>query len=123
MAAEARMQPLTGSLTLMADEVDDLVGLGETVQTVISRLVLAAGGMPDMGLMVEAQSADMLSQRLAGLAAFMRALAAEAPADLSANITPAVRALTLSEQARRLAGPAHPPTPAPESGDLTTFWD
>ena len=119
----ATVRPLTESLTLVADEVDDLVRLGETVQTVISRLAVGAGGLPDVALMVDAQAADLLSQRLAGLADFVRALADAAPCDLSADIEDAVRALTLSEQARRLAGPVVAPAAEPSGGELTTFWD
>jgi hypothetical protein len=117
------VRPLTESLSLVADEVDDLVRLGETVQAVISRLAVGAGGLPDAGLVVDAQAADLLSQRLAGLASFVRALADAAPRDISADIEGAVRALTLSEQARRLSGPVLAPTTDAGGGELTTFWD
>jgi hypothetical protein len=116
-------RPLSESLGLVADEVDELVRLGETVQSVISRLAIGAGGPPDAGLMVDAQTADLLSQRLAGLAAFVRALAGAAPGDLSTDIGDAVRALTLSEQARRLSGPVLAPSADASGGELTTFWD
>ncbi|HET6969957.1 MAG TPA: hypothetical protein VFH92_02430 [Phenylobacterium sp.] len=119
----APARPLAESLSLVAEEVDDLVSLAETVQTVISRLAVGAGDLPDTALMVDAQAADLLSQRLSGLAAFVRALAEAAPCDLSADIEDAVRALTLSEQARRLAGPLLAPPAEAGAGELTTFWD
>lgn len=116
-------RPLADSLTLVAAEVDDLVRLGETVQMVISRLAIGADGLPDAALMVDAQAADLLSQRLCGLATFVRALAEAAPGDLSADIQDAVRALTLSEQARRLSGPVPTPPQDASGAELTTFWD
>lgn len=116
-------RPIADSLTLVAEEVDDLVRLGETVQAVISRLAVGTSGPPDAALMVDAQAADLLSQRLCGLAAFVRALAEAAPGDVSADIQDAVRALTLSEQARRLSGPLLTTTADASGAELTTFWD
>jgi hypothetical protein len=116
-------RPIAESLTLVAEEVDDLVRLGETVQAVISRLAIGAGSLPDAGLMVDAQAADLLSQRLCGLAAFVRALAEAAPGGVSADIEDAVRTLTLSDQARRLSGPSLAPASDAGGPELTTFWD
>jgi hypothetical protein len=119
-ARPAAMPCLRESLDLVAEEASDLVTLGDQLQGVISRLV--AGALPDdPTLLVDAQAADLLSQRLAGLANFVRALADAAPAGLAADIETAVRTLTLAEQARRLSGPS--PAPAPEPGEALTFWD
>lgn len=71
--------------------------------------------------MMEAQAADLLSQRLSGLAAFVRALADAAPADVNTDIEGALRVLTLTEQARRLSSPA--PPAAIDAGEAPTFWD
>lgn len=119
----AAMPCLRQSLDLVAQEAHDLVLLGDEVQGVISRLVAAA--MPrDPSLMIDAQAADLLSQRLAGLANFVAALAHAAPAGLAADIEAAVRTLTLAEQARRLSGPAPAgPPPPPEPGEMMIFWD
>ena len=63
-----------------------------------------------------------IAQRLQGLAGFVRALADAERSEDYADVQAAVRALTLAEQARRLAGAA--PQPAPEhTPELTTFWD
>ena len=111
---------LRESLDLVAQEASDLVQLGDQLQGVISRLVGAS--LPsDLSILVDAQAADLLSQRLSGLAAFVRALAEAAPAGLAADIDNAIRTLTLAEQARRLSGPSL--TPPPETGELMTFWD
>lgn len=119
MSEPAATRPLAESLDLVAREVTDLAALGDQLQALIARLILT-GGQSDAAAMVEAQAADLLSQRLVGLAAFLRALASAAPADVAADIDGALRVLTLTEQARRLSNPAH--TPA-EPGDHTTFWD
>ena len=112
---------LADSLDRVADEVADLVRLGDQLQAVISRLA-AADGAPDAATLVEAQSADLLSQRLSGLAGFVRALADAAPSDLTTDIGAAISALTLAEQIHRLSAPC--PHAAPETaGEHTTFWD
>lgn len=119
--ARTPAQPLAQSLDLVADDLAELVGLGERVQGVISRMAATAPRPRDTGLLMDAQAADLLSQRLMGLTAFVRALAdAERSAD-HAEVEAAVRALTLAEQARRLAGA--PSLAAPEQGGLPTFWD
>jgi len=111
---------LRESLDLVAQEASDLVALGDQLQGVISRLVGAS--LPnDPTILIDAQAADLLSQRLSGLAGFVRALADAAPAGLAADIENAIRTLTLAEQARRLSGPSL--APPPETGDVMTFWD
>lgn len=121
MSGRAATQPcLRESLDLVAQEASDLVNLGDRLQGVISRLVGAA--LPsDPSLIIDAQAADLLSQRLSGLASFVGALAEAAPAGLAADIEAAIRTLTLAEQARRLSGPSM--SPAPEAGEQMTFWD
>jgi len=121
MANAAAARPLSQSLDLVAGEVAELARLGDQLQRVISRLA-ATLGAPDPDTLKEAQAADLLSQRLAGLATFVQALAHAAPRDATADIAAAVNALTLTEQARRLSGPFHP-SPAEPGDDLTTFWD
>jgi hypothetical protein len=64
---------------------------------------------------------DLLTQRLAGLAAFLRTLADVAPADAVADVHAAVMHLTLAEQARRLVGPAERADACPAQGELTLF--
>lgn len=121
MSGQAAVLPcLRESLDLVAQEASDLVDLGDQIQGVISRLVGAA--LPsDPTLLIDAQAADLLSQRLEGLANFVKALAKAAPAGLAADIEAAIRTLTLAEQARRLSGPSL--TPPPDPGEVMTFWD
>lgn len=116
----AALPCLRESLGLVAQEASELVDLGDQIQGLISRLVAAA--LPsDPTVLVDAQAADLLSQRLAGLAGFVKALADAAPAGLAADIEAAIRTLTLAEQARRLSGPSLIPPPDP--GEVMTFWD
>lgn len=120
MSAPPGTACLRESLDLVAQEATDLVELGDQLQGVISRLVGAA--LPsDPSILVDAQAADLLSQRLSGLATFVRALAEAAPAGLAADIDNAIQTLTLAEQARRLSGPSL--APPPDTGELMTFWD
>lgn len=121
MGDRAVARPLSQSLGLVASEVAELARLGDRLQGVISRMA-ATLGAPDADTLEEAQAADLLSQRLAGLAAFVQALALAAPQDATADIRAAVNALTLAEQARRLSGPFHA-LPAEPEDELTTFWD
>jgi hypothetical protein len=120
MSVPAAHRPLAESLDLVAQEVTDLIAIGDQLQDLISRLVVTAAAS-DPNALMEAQAADLLSQRLSGLAAFVRALAHAAPADVGADIGSALRVLTLTEQARRLSNPDSPP--AVEAGEVLTFWD
>jgi len=119
MSEPAAQRPLAESLDLVAREVTDLVAVGDQLQDLISRLAVAAGRV-DPAAMMEAQAVDLLSQRLSGLAAFLRALAEAAPADVAADIDKALRVLNLTEQAQRLSNPATAPA---DEGDPMTFWD
>ena len=126
MTAGPAFRPIAEPLRLAALEVADLARLGDRLQGVIASLSANRSGRPDPGLVIEAQAADLMSQRLMGLAAFLTALAEAAPADTSIDIYEAVMDLTLAEQARRLGGPslapAGPVAPA-DSGDLVLFGD
>lgn len=120
MNAAAQERPTAGPLDLLAQEVTDLAVLADEVQAVISRLAAAAAA-PDAHALLEAQAADLLSQRLHGLATFTRALARSSPGGFAPDLGEATRALTLAEQAHRLSG-RHRPI-AVKGGGPTTFWD
>lgn len=115
-------RPLAQSLDLVAEDLAELVGLGERVQGVLSRMAAAAPRPRDANLLMDAQAADLLSQRLAGLTAFVSALADAERSDDYAAVEAAVRSLTLAEQARRLGGaPASAAQSEPDGHP--TFWD
>ena len=115
-------RPFAEPLRLAAVELADLARLGDQLQRVIARLVAGAGAL-DAELMEEAQGADLLSQRLEGMAAFLRALADAVPAGAAIDVHAAMIDLTLAEQARRLAGPtaAIATDVDAASGDLLLF--
>jgi hypothetical protein len=121
-ASEPTLRPFAEPLRLAAIELADLARQGDQLQRVIARLAASAGPL-DAGLMQEAQGADLLSQRLEGMAAFLRALADAVPAGASIDVHAAMIDLTLAEQARRLAGPTPQVTAGATSdgGDLLFF--
>src|SRR5204863_280929 len=64
-------RPFAEPLRLAAIELTGLARQGDELQRVIARLAERAGVL-DQELVVDAQAADLLSQRLAGMAAFLR---------------------------------------------------
>lgn len=115
------MRPLAEPLGLAAIELADLARLSCGLQSSIARLT-ANLGPPDSGFLTEVQAVDLLSQRLEGMAAFLRVLAASAPINVTTDVHAAVMGLTLAEQARRLSG-AHAPTADVAGGELQLFDD
>jgi hypothetical protein len=127
MHAETTLRPLAEPLQMAAIELTDLARLSDRLQSSIARLT-AGLGPPDAGFVTEVQAVDLLSQRLDGLAAFLRSLAASTPPDVTADVHAAVMGLTLAEQARRLSGPleaseASEASEAAVSGELQLFGD
>jgi hypothetical protein len=118
MSDGTALRPFAEPLRLAALEIGDLARMADDLQDLIARLAEAA--RPDAEVMARAQACDFLSQRLAGMAAFLHALASAAPSDAVADVHAAVMGLTLAEQARRLAGPAAP-SECPMQGELTLF--
>ena len=120
MAPVENMQPIGEPLGVAAMELLDLARLADRIETLIADLVVR-GGVSDPAVLVECQIADLLSQRLVGLAAFLAALAAAVPADARVDVAVAVRGLALSDQARCLAALA--PGDVRVEGELTLFED
>lgn len=116
------LRPLAEPLALAAIELADLARLSDRLQSSVARLT-ADLGPPDSGFLTEVQAIDLLSQRLDGMAAFLRVLAASAPTHVTTDVHAAVMGLTLAEQARRLSGaPAQAAEPA-DDGELQLFGD
>lgn len=120
------LRPLAEPLRLAAIELADLARLSDQLQRAIGRLTESRGA-PDAAFLTEAQAADLLSQRLEGMAAFLRVLAASAPENVTTDVYAAVMNLTLAEQARRLSGlpPADELSNEPPQGcgELQLFGD
>ena len=95
--------PIGDALAVIAGELADLARLGDQVEAIIADLVGQAGKVsPD--LLRRCQAADLLSQRLAGVAAFVNAVGQVAPANVTFDVLAAVRTVTLADQANRLSG-------------------
>lgn len=124
MRAAETLRPLAEPLRLAAMELGELAELSDQLQRAIGRMTEVQGA-PDADFLTEAQAADLLSQRLVGIAAFLRVIAASAPQTVMTDVYAAVMDLTLAEQARRLSGPAEaPPMPAAgDNGELDLFGD
>ena len=120
MASIENIQPVGEPLGVAAMELLDLARLADRLEILLADLVVR-GGISDPAVLVECQIADLLSQRLVGLAAFLAALAAAVPVDARVDVADAVRGLALSDQARCLAALA--PVDARVEGELTLFED
>jgi hypothetical protein len=116
------LRPLAEPLGLAAIELADLARLSDRLQSSVARLT-AELGPPDSGFLTEVQAIDLLSQRLDGMAAFLRVLADSAPIHVTTDVHAAVMGLTLAEQARRLSGAHAPPAEPADDGELQLFGD
>lgn len=122
-AGDRLMRPFPEPLRLAAREVSELAQLSQSIQNLIASLV-AREAAPHTALLVQGQSADLLSQRLAGVAAFLEALAEAAPEETTVDVAAAVMGLFLAEQAHHFTGQVRAPSPADcNSGDLMLFED
>ena len=117
----AGLRPLDQTLDVCAAELAELARMADRLQTTVA--VLSAGA-PRVELLTECQSADLLYQRIAGLAVFMARLAGVAPNDTLIDAPGAAGCLPLADQAVRLGGLRRVgdqiPHPAP-SGDMELF--
>ena len=120
--ASPELRLLSTLLDAAALELADLARLGDELEGMIARLA-ARLGPEDADLLAEAQAADLLSQRLVGVAGFMALLAALAPAEATVDAPAAVKGLLLSDQARRLSGTPPEAAAAVLSGELSLFGD
>jgi len=118
---ESVLRPLAVPLQLAAQEVGELVALSERLQTLLAQLMRESE--PSVARMVEAQAADLLSQRLAGVQSYLTALSEAAPIAAQINVAPAVMSLMLAEQAHRLGDRLQPTAVVEDDGELHLFED
>jgi hypothetical protein len=122
MASDERvLRPLSEPLHLAAREVGELVALSERLQALLAQLMRESE--PSVARMVEAQAADLLSQRLAGVQSYLAALSAVAPLGAQIDVAPAVMSLMLAEQAHRLGHRLQPTAAVEDDGELHLFED
>ena len=121
--AAAGLRPLRKTLEVCAGELAELSRLADRLQTTVAMLG-AGAGQPRAELLTECQSADVLHQRIAGLALFMARLAKAAPEGALIDAAGSAGCLTLAEQAARLGGLRRAADIAAEagpSGELELF--
>jgi hypothetical protein len=116
MSRAETLAPLGATLRHMAQELAEARALAVRLEALVATLARHVGASDR----TDCQAADMLVQRLEGLAVYAGALAADAPDEAVIDAGRALRGLSLSDQARRLAGLEVEPAP---SGDLTLFID
>ena len=103
MPAPENLRSIAEALDVAAVELGDLARLGDQLERILASLAAQAdAASPE--LLAECQVADLLSQRLVGVAAFVGSLARAAPPAAMVDVMEAVRSLTLAEQAHRLSG-------------------
>ena len=103
MSATDNLRPIGEALDVAAVELGDLARLGDQLERILASLA-AQAGLASPELLAECQVADLLSQRLVGVSAFVASLAKSAPREVMVDVLDAVRSLTLAEQAHRLSG-------------------
>lgn len=76
-----------------------------------ARVAVAVGGaaVPSPAFVQAMQEGDLLYQKIAGIAGFLRALAAEMPDEWTLDTAGATRALGLVELARKIGAHGHAP--------------
>jgi hypothetical protein len=116
------LQPIGDPLGIAAIELLDLARLADRLEGLLADLA-GRCATADPNLLKECQIADLLSQRLVGVSAFLAALAAAAPRGAKVDVSDAVRGLALSDQARCLAALAPDAPCAAAAGELTLFED
>ena len=114
------MRTLERTLRTTAAELAELAAIADHLEFDASLF----GRELDDALIERCQLADQLTQRLAGLAAFVAGLAEAAPLDVVLDVGEGVAGLKLADQAGRLAGAESPADPACAArGDVMLFDD
>jgi hypothetical protein len=121
MPAAPNLRSLEGALRATAVELAELASIADHLEFAHT----AYGRKLDDAMISRLQLADLLTQRLAGLTAFVAALAEDAPGGVALDVGAAIAGLTLADQVARLSGaaPAPPVAPPPPSGELLLFGE
>lgn len=121
-ASPSTSVPLTNVLERVFIELRDLAETAEKLQDLPGKVALSANGIV-VDFIEDAQSLDLLSQRLEAIATFLNALRNAVPQSLTVDPIPAASLLTLSDLARRLLDVNSSPDgrEEPEPGDFELF--
>lgn len=113
LAVETRLAPLGEVLEAASGQIEDLAAL-------CCRLQDALGPFLVHGVPTEAQTLDLITQRLAALSLFLGELAVRLPPDLKVNAAAAASPVPLSDLATLLALEPLLPSQA-SAGELDLF--
>jgi hypothetical protein len=123
MEGAPNLRSLEDTLRAAAVELAELAAMADHLEFSAS----AFGRKLDEAMIGRLQMADLLAQRLAGVALFLATVADAAPGGVSLDLGEALAGLTLADQAARLAGAELPAPSALEppaaSGELTLFGE
>lgn len=99
--AEEFHEPLAEVLSRVEKELAEMARLVDHNQSLIARLTWAVGAT-DPSYVTAMQEADLVSQKLDGIAGFLRAIATALPADLHVDTHSATGDLLLAELTRKI---------------------
>jgi hypothetical protein len=107
-AAPAHTEPVRDVVARIEAELE---AIAHAIDTNHARVAVAVGrdGTPSPAFVQAMQEGDLLYQKIAGIAGFMRALVHEMPADWTIDTASATRALGLVELARKIGAHGHAP--------------
>ncbi len=113
-------KPVDEILQSVVAEISALASDADRLQDVIGRLV-PEGEQLDTEVIRQAQSIDIIVQRLHGLSDFLATLATDVPMGWRLDARTAANRLLLADLAHRLGGNEHNPGPDVSSGDCDLF--
>ena len=121
MSAPESQVPVSHLVEVLGAELTELAGLADALQDVVAEIALSTE-MPRRSLLEEAQSLDLIVQRLRSLASFLQRVGPGLPPAWSLDAASAARQVTLASLASRLcsAAPGGDSGTA-EAGDFDLF--
>ncbi len=113
-------KPVAEILSSVMAEISALAGDADRLQEVIGRL-MPEGDQLDHDVIRQAQSIDIIVQRLQGLSQFLQTLSSDVPMGWKLDAHTAADGLLLADLAHRLGGRERNPGPDVSSGDCDLF--
>ncbi len=116
----AATKPVAEILTSVMAEIAALAGDADRLQDVIGRL-MPEGDQLDHDVIRQAQSIDIIVQRLQGLSQFLQTLSSDVPMGWRLDANTAADGLLLADLAHRLGGRERNAGPDISSGECDLF--
>lgn len=118
--ADEATKPVAEILQSLVAEISALASDADRLQDVIGRL-MPDNTQLDFDMIRQAQSIDIIVQRLHGLSDFLATLKGDVPVGWRLNVQPAADRLLLADLAHRLGGSEPNSGPDVSSGDCDLF--